>query len=369
MSKIFGLSANFTAGKKDQGIRSSSAESSYCDIVEKMTKMHVLLYDHKNGRGWLVDASSALLHLLRYHVAHYRPICENGAFKLDQFQYANPSGGRKTARDVLLDSEVRRTVLIKDTVQSSTSQLSGSSNTESSGKTTWTIEDRVRDLWGILEQMYDTWKAKKNADGVHLDRFSSKVEGWRFQDIVEHELDMETVVADLDSSADDWLRLIREINAVVLIGNDLGELIKPASDVCHGWRSVPRNRFCVVVPVSRLRSIARKHGNPETSPAKLAKDVFWPILEHPFECECNKHGSKRRLPCNRSQALGSNGILKGDVKNDFLKSTEYGDGAVIFGGRKLRKLASSRGFPRIQADGTTWLDRWRERLRMGNRMI
>lgn len=339
LSKIFGVTANFTRGKKDCGLRTSSEEQCYWDIVEKMSQWNVLLYDHGEKRGWLVDACSALLHLLRFHVAHYRPILENKAFRLQNFQYADSMSGPDSAREVLLKDAVRQMVLLRDGEQTAASQSSVSSGLSSDRKTSWTIEDRVRDFWELFEKMHDTWSQKKAADGVKLDCLSSKLEGWKFQDVVRRQGVMKAVAADLDSEADDWLPLVREIDAIVLIGNGFGEIMKPTNGICASWKTVPSAKYCVAIQMSRLKSIIQEHGNPGVSPVKLAKDVFWPIIEHPFQCQCGAFGSGRRPPCSRNQVLRSGflGTPKGLAPNELLTAAEYEHGAVIFGGRKLRK--------------------------------
>lgn len=342
LSKIFGVTATFTRGKKDIGIRTSSDEVCYAELIEWMTRMDVLLYDDGEKRAWLVDAASAMLHLLRFHVAHYRPIKDSGTFIVDQFHYADSAIGSESARKVLLTPAVRQMVLIKDDQQASGSQLSGSSNSTTAGKTSWTIEDRVRDFWELFEKMFDVWKAKKAADGVKLDRLSSKLEGWKFQDVVRRLGTMDAVVADLDSSADDWLGLVREIDAVVLIGNGFGDIMKPKGNIaCINWRTMPVDKYCLAIQMSRLKSITQAHGDPRTSPIKLARNVYWPIVEHPFRCECDTSGSSRnhQTPCRRNQALRSTstGLSKNLTSSQLFNATEYENGAVIFGGRKLLK--------------------------------
>ena len=345
MSKIVGISATITAGRQDRGIRTSSKEMFYVDVIEKMSKMHVLLYDHGDGRGWLVDGASAVLHLLRFHVARYRPICDGERFRLEQFQYADSAAGVKSARDVLLSREMRKVVLVEEPLPDSEKQVTETVDGITTVKTVVeglmkrkTVEDRVRDLYEILELMYDSWKRKMATPGIALESLNMKLEGWKFQDVVELENDMNPVVAKLDGSADDWLRMVRHVNTVVLIGNGFGDMMKPIGDFCSNWGSVPQKDFCVAVPVSRLKRIAQKYGDPRMIPIKLTPDVFWPINQHPFVCTCAS--ASGRSTCHRGQTLRSNGLRSGCLQLDILTAAEHANGAVIFEGRRsVREIA------------------------------
>jgi hypothetical protein len=228
ISKIVSVGTSITPGRQDRGIRTSSKDIFHKEIVLKMTRMHVLLYDHDDGRGWLVDGASAILHLLRFHVASYPPICDGETFKLDQFRYADPKAGIKSAKDVLLSPELQNVVLVEEPAVETEKQVTETIDGKATNKTVTErsvrkkrVVDRVADLYEILELMYDNWKRKKNAAGIALESLNMKLEGWKFQDIVELEDDMNPVVAKLDGSADDWLRMVR------LCTNSLAKMLMP----------------------------------------------------------------------------------------------------------------------------------------------
>jgi hypothetical protein len=377
MSKIVGISATITPGRQDRGIRTSSKEMFYSEVVEKMTKMHVLLYDHDDGRGWLVDGASAVLHLLRFHVARYRPICDGDRFRLEQFQYADSTAGIKSARDVLLSREMRKVVLVEEPMPDSEKQVTETIDGVTTVKRVVegatkkkTVEDRVRDLYEILELMYDNWKRRKAAPGVALETLNMKLEGWRFQDVVELENDMNPVVAKLDGSADDWLRMVRHVNTVVLIGNGFGDMMKPVGDFCAHWECVPQKDFCVAVPVSRLKRIAQKYGDPRMIPIKLTPDVYWPINQHPFSCTCAS-SAPGRSTCFRGQTLRSNGLRSGSLQLDILTAAEHANGAVIFEGRRATTyrqtpLTPAPKSPKDHRDEkSAWMRKLRNRFRSG----
>lgn len=347
LSKIVGMGATFTRGAAQSGIRTSDATQFFAEAVDKMTKVHVLLYDHKCARGWLLDGASALLHILRFHVASYTPIKDCGAFDLKQFCYADSRVGSAAAKDVLLNPKAQDLVLLmersrreKESVEESGGELAFKNIIETDVKTCL-LKDRVLDMWDVLEQMYDRWKGKKEQPGVALEGLGARLEGWKFQDVVDREHSINPVFAELDSSATDWLRLIRHIDAVVLFGNGFGELMRPMGEHCTNWTSVPQKKFCLAVPVSQLRRIAKKHGRPDETPIKLAENVYWPIVEHPFQCTCDaqSRGHKQRRACDRSQALRyhSKHVSRSVVGGEVLSAADNDNGAVIFGGRRLHK--------------------------------
>ena len=283
-------------------------------------------------------------------MANYKPIRDCGAFDLSQFCYADSRVGSDAAKDVLLNPQAQDIVLLmersrreKESVEQSDGDLAFKTIIETDVRNCL-LKDRVLDMWDILEQMYDRWKGKKEQNGLALSGFKTQLEGWKFQDVVDREHSINPVVAELDDSAKDWIRLIRHIDAVVLFGNGFGELMRPMGEHCVNWTAVPQKKFCLAVPVSQLRRIARKHGRPDETPIKLAEDVYWPIVEHPFECRCGITGSEQRRACDRSQTLRYNKthMSKNLMGGEVLSDADNDNGAVIFGGRKLHKSLGER---------------------------
>lgn len=361
-SKIIERESSITLGIQDRGIRTSNKEVSYRELVGKMAKMHVLLYDHDCARGWLVDGASAALHLLRSRVAYHSSPCDSETSSPNRFSHAELTTSGESARDVLLDLQLSSVMLAEEFAAET-----GKQATEATGGEPMTgtdsarlarkakMEDQVRDLYEILESMYDNWKRRKNAAGVPLQKFDTALEGWRIQDIVELEKDMKPVVARLDGSADDWLRMVRHINAVVLFGNNLGDMMRPVGNFCASWSAVPQNNFCVAVTVSQLKRIAGKHGDPTKAPIMLIPPiksipgVFWPIDQHPFVCTCGiqVQGETR---CHRSQKLRSDGLWSGRLQLDILtaEENEHENGAVIFEGRVSSRHSATAVSPEAE---------------------
>jgi hypothetical protein len=140
-------------------------------------------------------------------------------------------------------------------------------------------------------------------------------------------------------------------------------------DFCTNWGSVPQKDFCVAVPVSRLKRIAQKYGDPRMRPIKLTPDVFWPINQHPFICTCAS--ASGISICHRGQTLRSNGLRSGTLQLDILTAAEHVNGAVIFGGRRSVKQVAQRATDQSSEhhkspEKPAWLKKIRNRFRRRN---
>lgn len=182
-SKIIDRASSITLGFQDRGIRTSSEEVSYRELVEKMVKMHVLLYDYDSARGWLIDGASAALHLLRSRVAYHSSAYDGDTSSLNRFFHAEFKTSGESARDVLLNLQLSSSMLVKGsaagTVKQSTEATGGEAITGTdSAKLAREakMEDQVRDLYEILESMYDNWKRRKMLRVYH---YTNSIQLWK----------------------------------------------------------------------------------------------------------------------------------------------------------------------------------------------
>jgi hypothetical protein len=362
-SKIIESGSSVTLGIQDRGIRTSSKAVSYRELVEKMMRMHVLFYDYDCARGWLVDGATAALHLLHSRVAFHSTPCDDETSSLNHFHHANPQTGGKAAKETLLSLELSNMVFVGEPAAKAEKQdreAAGRDATVRTGSTPLvkkaSMGDQVRDLYEILESMYDNWKRRKNTTSILLQDTDTYLEGWRIQDIVELEKSMKPVVVRLDGVANDWLRMVRHIDAVVLFGNNLGDMMRPMGNFCASWRTVPQKDFCMAVTVSQLKRIASKHGDPTKvpimliPPIKSEPGVFWPIDQYPFACTCATQ-VQGKTECHRPQKLRSDSLWSGRLQLDILTAAKYEheNGAVIFEGRISSRHSKMPSSPNIEA--------------------
>ena len=191
----------------------------------------------------------------------------------------------------------------------------------------WTVEDLVKQLCDILEQVVDHQDKIKATTAVQIRGTTREnLEGWSFREIVEGDRRMSPRVSILESSGRGWVDFTRSIGAVTLMGRGFGNLIAPAASaqVCQHWKQVPTGRDYLTACIYTLRAICDRFGNEEEKPLKIAHGCRWHQAHLLFEkCSCPR--SKR---CDRVQVLlPRNSLGRKKKPNPFCEPA----GAVIFG--------------------------------------
>lgn len=321
--------ATFRKGIKDTPIHLKRS-GPYAQEINFARSIHVVLYDTKDRRGWLVDGASALLHLSRSQLSS-PGYCEN--VKLSDFHHADPQGGADAAMATLKDSTNRRLVISEEieTWEEITSGGEIEKHETKKQMKKWCFEDLVRQTWGILEQIHDHQSRLLASPGIGLrgtDR--EKLEGFGFTDIVCGENPLRPRVAILKPSGRGWVDFIRSVHAITLLGRGFGELIRPTKEVsnqlCRYWKSVPKAQDYLTTSVSTLKSICEKYGDSEANPLELVQGIYWHKADKLFEaCDC-KSGQKS-IKCDRVQVLLPPSLGPKRHPHPF----ETQKGAVIFG--------------------------------------
>jgi len=228
--------------------------------------INVVLYDIQDRRGWLVDGSSALLHIARTQLSS-QPFINSTLFKISDFHHANYADGMNASHNALIDDHNLNLVLFEETETWEEVTESGTTKTSEikSKKKKWCFRQLVQQTWYILEQIHDHQTKLLAATGINLrgtDR--DKLEGFGFRDIVEGENPLRPRVAFLKSSGKGWVDFTRNIDAITLLGRGFGEIIKPVDNfntLCRSWQQVPIGQDYLVAPISLLEKICVKRGN------------------------------------------------------------------------------------------------------------
>lgn len=126
-----------------------------------------------------------------------------------------------------------------------------------------------------------------------------------------------------------WVNLITGIGAVVLLGNNFGEIIRPFNTEasCDRWSQMPKDRYYLGDCVLDLTNIMRSHGEEGGEQLRLTNNISWHSLDKPFgPCSCNIKtvSSYSYLVQELRKSKDSGGILR--VGSRTLKLR----GAVIF---------------------------------------
>lgn len=329
--------ANFRKGNKDTRINLERS-GPYVQELDFARSMHVVLYDTKDRRGWLVDGASALLHLTRSQLS-FPGFCAN--VKLSEFHHADLQGGADAAMEALKDPGNRQLVIADETErweEITTSENGSETREKKEKKTEWCFEHLVRQTWSILEQIRDHQSRLLASPGIGLrgtDR--EKLEGFGFRDIVQGEGPLRPRVATLEPSGRGWVDFIKEVGAITLLGHSFGELIRPTEEVsnqlCIHWKRVPRNQDYLTTRVSTLESICEKYGDSEANPLELAQGIYWHKADKLFEaCDCDS--ARKSTKCDRVQVLLPPSLGSKRHPHPF----KYQEGAVIFGRSKKYSL-------------------------------
>lgn len=209
------FSSTFKFGEKDNGsIEKPEPKLLYTEVVVALSKLPVLLYDTSSQRGWLIDGASAALHILRFMME--RPGIRNSpTFDLARFNYADTKTGS--------DATVKALELNRDLVL-----LTETDENDPTKYVTRRAGTKVRhSILDVFDQMRDTWSRQTKRGGLPLKPFTglnSKLEGWKFRDVVEEIKPKKAGAFSIHSSADQWHQFIKKINAVVLFGKNFGEV-------------------------------------------------------------------------------------------------------------------------------------------------
>ncbi|RYP03601.1 hypothetical protein DL764_005031 [Monosporascus ibericus] len=242
-------------GKKDRGVPFGRG---YLDRLAWLLKRWVVLYDVKDGRGWLVDGVSGLLHLIRSSLADEKSTESTGPLKhLYRFQMREYESGS--------DRSSHRAFNILENKANRDQKLWEGLST--------TFEEMVDGICSTLEWTLECHKIFDK----ECETLQENLKGFLFVDIAENRDHIRPCWKELLPERSTWQNLTRKLEAVVLVGCGFGELIKPADTegVCPSWRAVPPSMDYLAVRVSDLKTILRERGSQTTRPWQLIDDVCW----------------------------------------------------------------------------------------------
>jgi len=199
----------------------------------------------KDCRGWLVDGTSALLHLSRTQLSS-EPYLNTSLFNIEDFRYADPKAGAFGAKRALLDPKNRELCIFEDskTTTELRIKVEGASEKEVLKVTRrWTYEDLVQQTYHILEQIEDRQIQIMASPtiGLHFTP-QEKLLGFGFMDIVDGQNILLPRVATLKKSGWGWVDFTRSIKAIALLGKGFGDMIQSAEDSNKLSDDIPRSQ-------------------------------------------------------------------------------------------------------------------------------
>lgn len=297
-SKYFGASVSVIRGNRDKPMFVN--HSGFHQHIHNARTLSVVLYDVKAQRGWLVDAASALLHLVRTQVVH-EPGPYGGVNSLfnkagEKFSHPSIDAGPDAAMNVLLDNNTLKHVVLEEFLSYADERAAASGSetrshatvTTARGSTdvanavrkeanaaagtrkelykTTTMRDLIAAAWGTLEKIHnlqeefakDHTTAELSGVRYKLGLGPKHLEGYEFQDIVCGQGILTRRKIELRTNGKAWAGFTGRINSVVLFGSDFGEIYKAAtgsSAPCKTCETIPRGHEYLAVPISLLKEI------------------------------------------------------------------------------------------------------------------
>ena len=330
-------------GKKDKAVH-LRGRNDYVSQLKWISKKYVVLFDvEEQQRGWLVDGSSALLHLVRASLKHDETDDFQSLFLFDSKnlkETSKPYAGKAAAIEVLTNPDNLKLKLYPkpaDVWNEETTNESGASHEQTKRKTGYLLlKDRIEQIYHILEQVvcHQAHTDTENGVGFKVKRSPRRqLEGFDFMDIATDDDPIWPRMTTLETMGKGWVDFARAIHAITLFGNGFGELIKPvnASMLCQAWTEVPRMKDYLTVCVSQLKDILKKQGDTKARGWRVVDDIYWHNPSKAFErCEAWSRPKDGEC-CDRVQVL-----LPAALQNKWgkgLRSPRHLEdhGALIFG--------------------------------------
>lgn len=317
-------------------------------MLQWIHKQFVVLWDQKEQRGWLVNGTSALLHLVQASL-HYSSTdgCEsNFLFKHEDMHEANVANRPESSLKVLMEQKNWRLPLYPDKAGSP-----------------FCFQDLVVELSGIIAKMVD-YQVQPEQDGIKLkvSLVSPRkyLEGWQFKDLITpRDPIYPCVMAVARPTGKSWIDLVEDVNAVILFGENFGEILSPSDDtnICSHWETLPKHKHYLAASTSDLKDIVNFEEYTKTSPQQLSRRIAWHHSGRPMgphHCtgmtdSCTTHADRVQvlLPVKYTKFREFRGALT-DLEDS---------GALVFGfnyaARRFRRdtRPCERGDPSIPTEG------------------
>lgn len=312
--KIISNGPAFDLGAKDKPVQVS--RSGYIPRLEWMATKFVLLWDEGDKRGWLINGTSALLHVVRASLAHDKNGDFSSAFLFESLQESNKPDKANSAIHVLINRNNLGLRLYREQDEY------------------LLLESRIEYFCNMLEKLIDHQaKIAKDRDVKWSDKPRKYLEGWDFEDLARKLDPLHPRVATLEAGGKAWVDLTRAIQAVTLVGSGFGDIIRPAvADFCHHWAKLPTKQYYIASCLSDLRGVIKEHGSHADGHVRLGDNLIWHTPTTIFgTCRCRRGalGQDHCEPVQTLFPLALSGTLA--PRRHILEEQDENDGALIFG--------------------------------------
>ena len=262
---------------------------------------YVILYDEAFKKGWLVNGTSALLHLVRAWLEFSSKDDFATHFLFDPSKMNNSVDHKpNSAVSVLTNEENMRLAIYpgkNEVFEEEETNQNGDEVEESRAlkrkKGYFLFGDLVEQYYNILEQIvrHQEHVAGQNGQMIKV-RVRKHLEGWDFFELATGR-DPRPRVATLNALGYGWVDLIRSIGAVTLLGRGFSDIIRPIrfDGLCPKWNSLPPDMYYLAASVYDLKNIMTIFGNEWASPPETVHGLVWHCPgKIVAPCRCQSYG-------------------------------------------------------------------------------
>ncbi|KAI0532303.1 hypothetical protein GGR58DRAFT_517833 [Xylaria digitata] len=303
--------------------------SGYIPRLKWISTKFVLLWDEADKRGWLINGTSALLHIVRASLAHDSRDKFKSAFifKSEDLQESSTFTA-DSAVEVLINPNNMRLKLYP----------------EKEGYLT--LESRIDHFYNILEKLIDHQADIAGDCGINMvNKPRRNLEGWDFMDLATNRDPLHPRLATIEPRGKSWIDFTRAVHAVTLVGRDFGEIIRPlGTNTCDYWSKLPKQEFYIATCISDLSQIINENDYHNDMHVRLSENIIWHTPTTLFgSCQCR--GALGLDHCEPVQTL-----LPSSLSSILLPRKQPipqgSQGAVVFGHNStLRWVWGDTGHP------------------------
>lgn len=236
----------------------------------------MVLWDEEDKRGWLVNGTSALLHLVRSSLDNdSKGECNSKfLFNAKLLKEAKETNKPNSSIKVLQEDENRSLKIYKESDHFIR------------------FEDRIEEFFDILERLID-YEIKTTVQN------ESKIKrkhlyGWDFNDLARRQYPIHPRVAQIQPAGKGWIDFIKSIQAVTLFGRQYGEIIWPGKEfACARWAKLPKGEYYLATSSYDIKNIMRLNRERSlklgTNPIQLNSTTHWHVTDKVFDlCRCHE---------------------------------------------------------------------------------
>ncbi|KAF2494968.1 hypothetical protein BU16DRAFT_462498 [Lophium mytilinum] len=309
--KWLSVGMSIAVGVRD--VPSHLPRNGYIPSLKLLHTKYVVLWDEAVKKGWLVNGTSALLHLVRASLDISATDSFASRFLFDPSKMHNASEyNPRSAIEVLINEENMRLPIYPGEIEASEEEEKKQrgheieeSTTLKSKKNSYLFVDLVKEHYNILFHIIEHQTRAAGENGIKIKvRVRKHLEGWDFLDVAKGR-DFHPRVATLNALGYGWVDFVRSIGAVTLLGRGFGDIIKPTEfpGMCPRWNSLPPARYYLAASVVDLKEIMSEFGSKWLDPPEPVHGLVWHCPgDVVATCQCSG-GRFRRLFKNHNDPV------------------------------------------------------------------